>query len=72
VVSRIRNELAAAVAIGAGILLASGYAVAWARLHSAHVPTETVMSALPTSFFLGVAVQAVLLPAVVLIVTGFA
>jgi hypothetical protein len=75
----LRSELAAAVSVSGGILIGSGYGVIWARLHAgehmtgitpAGVPRETVLSGLPTTFFLATALQSLLVPLFILMTIG--
>jgi hypothetical protein len=76
----LKNELTAAVAISAGVLIGSGYGLVWARLHANEryliggtpvtIPREPILSALPTSFFLSTAVQLLLVPLVILMTVG--
>ena len=67
---KLKTEFAAALAISAGLLIGSGYAVTYARLANENLPTSTVLSALPQSFYLGVALENVALPAFFLLTFG--
>jgi hypothetical protein len=58
----LKSEISAAVAVSAGVLVATGYSITWARLANEGLPTEAVLSALPKTFYLGVAAQSLLLP----------
>jgi hypothetical protein len=67
---KLKNQLTAAVAISAGTLIASGYLITWARLANVDAPSRAVLSALSTSYYLGVALESLLLLLVVLAVVG--
>jgi hypothetical protein len=58
---KLKNQLTAAVAISAGALIASGYLITWARLANVDAPSRAVLSALSTSYYLGVALESLLL-----------
>jgi uncharacterized membrane protein YidH (DUF202 family) len=68
----LKSELGAALAVSAGVLVATGYLITWARLANERLPTEAVLAALPKTFYLGVAVQSLVLPLFVLITLGVA
>ena len=65
-----KSEIGAALAVSAGVLLATGYAITWARLANEGLPTEAVLSALPKTFYLGVAGQSLILPLFVGVTLG--
>ena len=68
--SKLKTELAGAVAISAGILIASGYALTMARLANKGLPTESVLAALPKTYYIGTAVQSVWFPSLVVFTAG--
>jgi len=70
--SRLKGELAAAVAVATGLLLATGYCVTWAALSNEDLPTQAILSALPQSFYIGAAVESLVIPMVILITAGSA
>jgi len=61
-ISKIKGELAAAVAIAAGLMLVAGYAITWAKLENVGLPTSPALSSLPQSFFLSEAIGDLFLP----------
>jgi photosystem II stability/assembly factor-like uncharacterized protein len=61
-VSRLKGGISAAIAIAAALLLASGYLLTIARLESKGLPTDSMLAALPTSFYVGTAVHTAWLP----------
>lgn len=67
---KLKNQLTAAVAISAAVLIASGYLITWARLANVDAPSRAVLSALSTSYYLGVALESLLLLLVVLAMVG--
>lgn len=69
---KMKTELNAALAISTGVLLASGYLVTYLRFANERLPTEGVLSALPDSFYLGVALENLVPPMAVLITLGLA
>lgn len=68
--SKAKGEIVAAVAISAGLLIAAGYGISFAELKNAGVPTRPVLSALSESFYLGSALESILLPLVILLTLG--
>jgi hypothetical protein len=68
--SKVKTEVSTAVAIAAGILLGSGYTLTLARLLSKGLPTESVLAALPASFYVGTAVQSAWLPLAITLTAG--
>jgi hypothetical protein len=68
--SKLKAEISTAVAIAAGILLGSGYTLTLARLESKSLPTESVLAALPTSFYVGTAIESAWLPLGVALTAG--
>lgn len=68
--AKMKTELSAALVLSAGLLVASGYGVTLLRLQNEGLPTEGVLSALPDSFYLGVAVENLFVPMVVLSTLG--
>ncbi len=68
--SRLQAGISAAVAIAAALLLASGYLLTVARLESKGLPTESMLAALPTSFYVGTAVHTAWLPLCVALTAG--
>lgn len=68
--SSLRADLAAAVAIGAGALLAAGYGITLARLYNIDVPSGPVLAALPHSYLIGEALHPLLLICAVALVGG--
>jgi hypothetical protein len=68
--SKVKGELAAAVAVGAGLLLAAGYCITWAGLWNEDLPTSVILAALPQSIYLGAALSALVIPLVVLVTFG--
>jgi hypothetical protein len=71
-IQALRSEVSAALAVSAGVLIATGYLITWARLANEKLPTEAVLSALPKAFYLGVAVQSLVLPLIVGFTLGIA
>lgn len=67
---KFKTELSATVGLSAGLLIASGYLVTLLRLRNAGLPTEGVLSALPDSFYLGVAVENLFVPMITLATIG--
>ncbi len=51
-------------------LIASGYLITWARLENVEAPSRAVLSALSTTYYLGVALESLLLLLVVLVAVG--
>jgi hypothetical protein len=72
VTQALKSEVSAALGVSAGVLVATGYLITWARLENEHLPTEAVLAALPKTFYLGVAVQSLVLPLFVLLTLGVA
>jgi hypothetical protein len=70
VFAKLRGEIAAVVSLGAGALIATGYGITAARLHQVDVPVSTALGALPASYFLGEALQAMVLPLILLLSVG--
>ncbi len=66
----LKGEIAAAVSLGAGALVATGYGITAARLHNVHVPAIPALGALPTTYYLGEALQASVVPLVLLLTIG--
>lgn len=69
-IARLRGEIAAAISLGAGALIATGYGITAARLHNIGVPASPALGTLPGSYFLGEALQAIVLPLVLLLTIG--
>jgi hypothetical protein len=70
VLDKLRNELAAAIAIAGGVMLGTGWALTWARLSSEQLPTESTITALPVTYFVQIAVRSTLLPVLLLLSVG--
>jgi len=68
--AKMKTELSAALVLSAGLLVASGYGVTLLRLTNESLPTEGILSALPESFYLGVALENLFVPMVVLSTLG--
>jgi hypothetical protein len=64
---KLKNELAAAVALSAPVLLASGYLITWAQLHNLELPTGPVLSALSNVTYMGVALSSLVVLLAVLV-----
>jgi hypothetical protein len=71
-VSQLKASISGAVALAAALLLASGYLLTVARLESKGLPTESLLAALPTSFYMGTAVHTAWLPLGVALTAGAA
>jgi hypothetical protein len=69
-IAKLKGEIAAVVSLAAGALVATGYGITAARLHKVGVPTSNALNALPASYFLGEALQATVLPLVLLLSVG--
>jgi uncharacterized membrane protein YhaH (DUF805 family) len=69
-IAKPKGEIAAVVSLAAGALVATGYGITTARLHDVGVPASTALGALPASYFLGEALQATVLPLVLLLSVG--
>jgi hypothetical protein len=67
---KLKNQLTAAVGMSAAALVASGYLITWARLIRVDAPPRAVLPALPTVYYLGVALESLLLLMVLLLVVG--
>lgn len=67
---KLKNELAAAVVMAGGIMLGTGWLLTWARLSSEGLPSESILTALPSSYYLQVALRATLAPFLILVSFG--
>lgn len=67
---KLANQLTAAVAMSAAALIASGYAITWARLDRVKAPPRAVLPALSTGYYLGVALEALLFLLLFLLTVG--
>lgn len=56
--------------MSAAALIASGYLITWARLANVEAPSRAVLSALSTSYYLGVALESLLLLLFVVVAVG--
>ena len=65
--SNVKAELAEAVAISGGLLLAAGYLFVWAQLANAELPSQPILSALPTTVFISAAIGSLAVPFLVLL-----
>jgi hypothetical protein len=65
--SKVKAELVAAVAISGGLLLAAGYLFVWAQLANAELPSQPILSALPTTVFVSAAIASLAVPFLVLL-----
>jgi hypothetical protein len=65
---RLKNEVTAAVVLIGGIMLATGYLLTWARLENEELPSREILTALPRTYFVTVAVESMLTPLVIAIV----
>jgi hypothetical protein len=66
----VKNELTAAIAIAAAIVLATGWLLTWARLAAEHIPSESILGALPQSYFVQVALESIMTPLIVVLTVG--
>lgn len=66
----LRSELAGAVAIAGGVMLGTGWLLTWVRLSNEDLPSDSIMSALPVSYFIQVALKATLVAFALLILVG--
>lgn len=69
-ISKLKTELNAALVIGTGLVLASGYLVTWLRFENEDIAQTGVLSALPERFYLSVAIQNLAAPVAVLLTLG--
>lgn len=67
---KLKTDLSAALVISAGALAGSGYLLTRLRLDNERLPTEGILSALPESFFLGVALENLVAPLILLVTFG--
>ena len=67
---KLKNELAAAVVIAGGIMLGTGWLLTWARLSSEGLPSESILTALPSTYYVQVALRATLAPVLILVSLG--
>lgn len=67
---RLKAWVLVGLAASAGILLALGFGLTWAQLHSEGLPALSVLSALPNSYFIGAALQTALVPLAMATFTG--
>jgi hypothetical protein len=66
----LKNDLTVAVAVVAGIMLGTGYILTWARLVSASVPSQAILTSLPRTYFVDAAFQSMLSPLVIATLLG--
>jgi hypothetical protein len=67
---RVVNELTVAVGLAAGASLATGYALTWAQVANEGMPPQVILASLPRTFFVQVALEAMLAPLVTLAVVA--
>jgi hypothetical protein len=69
---RLRGDVTLAVAISAGVLIATGYVLTFALLTRLDVPPVPVLSALPRGYYIGKSLQAMILPFLIVLTLGAA
>jgi hypothetical protein len=60
--SKVKGELAAAVAISGGLILAAGYLFVMAQVAASGLPRQPILSALPTTVFVSAALESLVVP----------
>jgi hypothetical protein len=71
-VDRLKSSLALAAAIVVGTLLGTGWVLTWAKLHYEELPSQSILAALPHSYFIGVALHSAFVPVLMASVLGSA
>jgi hypothetical protein len=67
---RLKAWVLGTLAATTALLLALGFGLTWAQLHSEKLPALSVLSALPNSYFIGAGLQTALIPLAMATVTG--
>jgi hypothetical protein len=63
----LKTELAAAIALAAAMLVATGWLVTWAKLASEGIPSASILGSLPQTYFIQVGLLSMITPAVVVL-----
>lgn len=69
---RLMNEVSFAIAFVSGIVLATGFALTWARIENEGLPSQMILSSLPETFFIQVGLQSMLSPLFITLGLGLA
>lgn len=64
----LKTEISVSVGLIGGIMLATGYLLTWARIDSDGLPSQTILTALPRTYFVTTGVESMLSPLVIAVV----